>query len=367
MSRPDPIQVGPLRCRVVRGPKKGRPEEWYWRIWYLESTVWAGWDTASAVGRRAAQLVADDNFIPRTTGKPRTVGDLLRVWASEYKSRSDIAEGTVEIKRRNLGHLLDHLDPIALVEVGQDDVDRYRDDRLAEGDAPSTIEIEHRTLAQAWNWGRKRSFVSGYLPPLEIEAYDVYNHRTPTDEEVERLMVRLDERAGRRVNGAWWPRLMVLIMNETGARLAEVGTFHWCRVHFDIGKITLLGKRTGRRRTKESQPRTIPVSPRLLSELRLWALKVGDRSPNAPVLGVKHKAIRSRGIWHITEACKDLGIEPFTNHGLRRRAIRRFRKKGVGVKEAAAYFGHSEVVMLRMYDEVEEGDLEAAIEKVYGR
>ena len=88
--------------------------------------------------------------------------------------------------------------------------------------------------------------------------------------------------------------------------------------------------------------------------------------PDSPREAGSSKTCRSRGIWHIGEACTELGIPPFTNHGLRRRAIRRFRKAGVPVKEAAAYFGHSEIVMLRMYDEIEEGDLEAAVAKVYG-
>ena len=368
MSRPSPIRVGPLRCRVLRGPRRGATDEWYWRIWFREEYIWAGWDTERGITIRAAEFVAEDNFVPAREGRPRTVGELLKVWAAHYRKRQDIAAGTLAIKKRNLRHLLKHFDPILLTELGHDDIDRYRDARLTEGDGPSTIEVEHRTLAQAWRWGRKRSFCSGDPPRLTIQMYTVYNHRTPTDEEIDSVLGKLRERATRRSNGAEWPRMFLLLMRDTGARLKEVGTLTWSRVDLTSAppRVTLLGKRTGRNRQKDHQPRTIPISPTLADELRLWALRVGNRSPDAPVLGVGHKTCRSRGIWHIKEACEELGIEPFTNHGVRRRAIRRFRKRGVHVKEAAAYFGHSEVVMLRMYDEVEPGDLEAAIAKVYG-
>jgi len=372
--RPSPVRVGPLRCRVdARRRLPDAPDLWYWRVFYRDKTVWSGWETERGVTTIAARLVAEDNFIPHTEGKPQTVGHLLRVWAAHYRQRKDIDPLTLDIKRRNLRHLLDHFDEIELQELDHVDIDDYRDARLEEGGAPSTIEVEHRTLGQAWRWGRKRGFTQGALPPLEVERWSVYNARTPTDEEADAVIEKLRERATRRVNGAQWPWLFTLIEKETGARLREVGTLVWRRVHLDVGpdekpKMTLLGKRTRRkrRRRKEHQVRTIPISKHLANELRLWAMRVGHRSPDSAVLGVKHKTCRSRGIWHIKQACAELGIEPFTNHGLRRGAIRRFRRKNVHVNEAAEYFGHSAITMMRIYDEIEPADLDRAIEKVYG-
>ena len=321
----------------------------------------------------AARLVAEDNFVPATQGKPQTVGQLLRVWVAHYRQRKDIDGQTLEIKRRNLRHLLDHFDEIELHELEQVDIDDYCDARQEEGSAPSTIEIEHRTLGQAWRWGRKRGFVGGEVPSLDIERWSVYNARTPSDAEADAVIARLRERAERRINGAPWPWLFVLFEKETGARLREIGTLTWSRVYLDVEpgekpRVTLLGKRTRRkrRRRKEHQLRTIPITQNLANELRLWAMRVGHRSPDSNVLGVTHKTARSRGIWHIKQACLDLGIEPSTNHGLRRGAIRRFRRNNVHVNEAAEYFGHSAITMMRIYDEIEPADLDRAVEKVYG-
>ncbi len=367
---PKPIPVGPLRCRAdSRRSLPGPPRVWYWRVFYRDRTIASGWYTPEEVVHVAIRLLQEDNFIPATDGKPRTVGQLLRVWAAHYRKRNDIDAKTLGVKRRNLRHLLAHLDDILLAELGQADIDNYRDERLDETGAPSTIEIEHRTLRQAWGWGRKRSYVTGTAPELEIEKWSVYNDRTPSDDEIDAVMALLGERATRRVNGARWPKMCVRFMKETGARLHEVGTLVWSRIELDGAKprVTLLGKRTRKgRRKKENQPRTIPISVALATELKLWAMQVGHRSADSPLLGVSHGTCRSRGIWHIKEACRELGIEPFTNHGIRRRAIRRFRRAEVHVNEAAEYFGHSPVTMMRIYDEIEPADLERAVEKVYG-
>ena len=70
---------GPHR---TRGPRKDRPDEWYWRIWFRDTTVWTGWETEKGVTVRAAELVAGDSFVPASDGRPRTVGELLKVWAA---------------------------------------------------------------------------------------------------------------------------------------------------------------------------------------------------------------------------------------------------------------------------------------------
>ncbi len=80
---------------------------------------------------------------------------------------------------------------------------------------------------------------------------------------------------------------------------------------------------------------------------------------------MKGKLVRSRGRDKLVAACEELGIEPFAWHGVRRRLVRRLRREGVSVTAAAAYLGHSPLVMVRLYDEIDDDDLEDEMAKVW--
>lgn len=108
--------------------------------------------------------------------------------------------------------------------------------------------------------------------------------------------------------------------------------------------------------------RTVPITVAPLQLLR--ELRVGPGVPqrDALVIGaVKGHILRSRCRDKLIAACVHLGFHPFTWHGVRRHVVVRYRRAGVTVKAAAALLGHCDVVMLREYDKIEAGDLEAEV------
>ena len=94
-------------------------------------------------------------------------------------------------------------------------------------------------------------------------------------------------------------------------------------------------------------------------------LRSGRPAASEPLLGTRGKIIRSRGRDKLVAACGGLGIEPFTWHGVRRRVVRRLRRAGVSVKAAATFLGHSPTVMLRIYDEISDDDLEEELSRLW--
>ncbi len=169
--------------------------------------------------------------------------------------------------------------------------------------------------------------------------------------------------ANSRKNGAHWPWLSLEIIDETGAR---VGTVERILVkHFDPdGRLRLRGKKT---KMYPDGWRTIPIDDPLTTRLKEWLIRRGRPGPEESLLGIRGKLVRSRGRDKLIAACNELGIEPFTWHGVRRRVVRRLRRDGVSVTSAAAYLGHSPMTMLRLYDEIDDDDLGDEMQKVWAK
>ncbi len=113
--------------------------------------------------------------------------------------------------------------------------------------------------------------------------------------------------------------------------------------------------------------RIIPISPSLVTFLQEWHLMRGRPARGENLLGVRGKMLRSRGRDKLEDTCEALEIEPFAWHGVRRRVVRRLRKAGVSIKGAAFLLGHSPTVMLRIYDELEPGDVEDELAAMWAK
>lgn len=356
MGHPDPVQVGLVRGHVKAS--RGDVGGWYWTFRIAGQHVGSMRGTRTEAQRRAAELDRANLTTSLPPGAKITIGMVIKSWLKHYIERSDLTHHTLKNARACSNHLLDHLEGWQTDNI-EGASDAYRDARLKEGAASSTILNEWAILGQAWKHERKMKLVTGDLPRLLITKRRVYNRYTPTDDEIGRVVVALHERAAERVGGATWCGVALEIAWYTGARIAEIQSLTWERVDLDGARVTLAGKRSGRDSHREARWRTVPIAAELVTTLRTWREAWGPTGP-APgdfVVGSTGEP-RSHGRELLKEVAIACGVPPFTWHGVRRRMTRRMRKAQIPAVEAAAYMGHTAATAARAYDEIEAGDLD---------
>lgn len=340
--KPSPLTVGALHARVVRGPRTdGR---YYWRarryVDGKEDSPWTGWATRDEALRELAALLASGTLdAPRNPYEDvRTFRDLLECWIATRKERSDLARGTVDNYVRKARYLADGLGDVLLERADVVTLESYRDRRLRAGVATSTLVLEFNILRIAWRWGRE----VGVCPPRSLPRVALRARRlrpavTPTPEHVRAVAARL----------TGWARVAFLVQYATGARTGEVAALTWEAVDLEAGTVRLCGK-TG--------PRVVPLAVEALE-----ALKTLPRDGGGPFWGVRRDTVRLGLGGHITRACREAGIPGFPPYGLRRAAVDRFARAGVDIGTAAAFLGHSPMIMLQHYRRVSLDDMRGAV------
>ena len=167
---------------------------------------------------------------------------------------------------------------------------------------------------------------------VKVRGY-VQNHRTPTPDEVARILPLL----------APEDALAIQLLAATGARIGEITRLP--RRAIDRGaKVIRLNGKTG--------PRDFPLTPDLEALLE-GRIEDSDR----PVLNYRQSYPIGHVQYVLACACKKAGIQPFTPHALRRLAVDRMARAGVEVSTAASLTGHNPIVMLRDYRQVREEEL----------
>lgn len=348
--KPRPLAVGRVRARAIRGPRAR--SEWYWQaLVYADGgsrTVWTGWGTVSAVEQALARLVASGGVEAGRTARTasmETVQDLMEVWVAWKENNASLAPSTRRNAKTSARHIVTEVGDVRLERVGLETLESYADLRVRGGAASGTVKIEVGTLRSAWRWGRQRGHCPDRdLPPLTIKVKPARNRRTPTPGDVGSVIAALQG----------WPRLAVILLWATGARIGEIAALTWKDVDLDNEELTLTGK-TG--------SRTVPLASVAVVELRSLAER-GPVRPGDTVLGVLPETtaggLRCR---YLPRACKQAGVPRFTAHGLRRAAVDALLRAGVDVGTAAAILGHSPKVMLEHYRRASRADCRDAIRR----
>jgi integrase len=133
-----------------------------------------------------------------------------------------------------------------------------------------------------------------------------------------------------------WARTAALLLYATGARLGEVSGLLWRDVDLADGWVSVSGK-TG--------PHDVPLTPEVVDVLR----RLPGRDPDATVCGVRATHVWNNLSRRLLDACKAVGVQPFTPQGLRRFAVDEMARSGVDIGAACAVTGHSPRVMLTYY------------------
>lgn len=126
-----------------------------------------------------------------------------------------------------------------------------------------------------------------------------------------------------------------------GARKTEAANVLWSDIDFKRGTIHL-------RITKNGEPRYVPMTDEMRELLERLKSQRPDATMGDRVLLVKE----AQGF--INTACKKLGIQRFTTHGLRHLFGTACLESGVDVRTVAAWLGHKDngALLLKVYSHI---------------
>lgn len=348
--RPKARAVGPLRLRVVRGPRQDGA--WYWRAGRAdgaggEITVWTGWGTAAEAERAAADLVARGQAEqPRDKNAPTvvTVKDLIEYYMGSQEDRADLKPRTLLNQKGSARRAIKGAGHLAVNTLTRASLEMWRDQWLRGGGSTGTLRTDLTLLGAAVRWASEVSLITlTRLPSIRLQHRPCAdrNFFTPTPAEMADVLAQLDTMT------LMWPAVAMHLMIGTGARVGEVEGLTWARIDLQSRRVYFDGK-TG--------PRMVPLAPPVVARLSEWRLASPER-----LWPVRCMAQQFRD--YLARACEAAQVPLIPPHGLRRAAVDALYRSGVDIAAAAAVVGHSPKVALQHYRRVTAGDTAAAIER----
>jgi integrase len=219
------------------------------------------------------------------------------------------------------------LAPRFLATIRGSDIAKYRDQRLAEGLSPYTVNNELILLSHLFNvaareWGMEAlsNPVTKISRPKLPKGRD---RRLQSDEE--KLLVKTLS-----------PKTMLPMFKlalETAMRLSELLALEW--KHIDLARrVAHLPE------TKNGEARNVP-----LSSIAIDVFKKQPRRLDGKVFGVTSHHVSRK--FH--ETCDDLGIDDLRWHDLRHEATSRLFELGLNPMEVASITGHKTLQSLKRY------------------
>jgi integrase len=217
----------------------------------------------------------------------------------------------------------------SLASLRSSDFAAWRDRRLAAGASPATVRLDLALISHLFTIAEKEWGIPVKNPVRSIRLPPVSNardRRLDPDEEA-RLLDVLRQSPNK------WALPIVQIALETAMRQGEILSLTWKDID--------LGRRTAQlRRTKNGEPRTVPLSSRAVEILSGLPKSIDGR-----VFPVSSNAVKLL----FARACMRAGIEDLHFHDLRHEATSRLAEKLPNVIELTAVTGHKDLRMLKRY------------------
>jgi integrase len=305
--------------------------------------------------------------------KKKTSARLFSIAAEEFLANKTTQwePKTLEMGRNSLAHLLPVFGKRLLVDIEPQDVRDYQKQRIAEGAAPRTANIEVGFLRGVMGslWRRLKEDPDDKVAMLpEPESI---GHKLRPEEET-RLLTECNRSRSR----ALFPFVTLAI--ETGARKNVIRTLRWKWIDFPNRCIQF-----GRDKTPAGTGRVIPLNQRALEVLKMWAEQFPDRQadhfvfpaerygaagdkfepatydtdPTQPIASIKEA-------W---EAAKRRAGVECRFHDLKHTAVSRMLDAGVPMTKVAKIVGWSPSTMVRMaarYGHFNLEELRSAVETI---
>jgi integrase len=209
---------------------------------------------------RRRQLEESYNGIKR-----RGRAKLFSVAADEFLALKalTLALSSLRIERDNLRHIQPHFEKRLVTDIEAKDVSKYQQTRLAEGAAAKTINLEVGTMRGILRRARVWQEIS--LDIRMLPTRDDIGHALTPEEEFALLTECLNSRSRSLY-------VAVMLALNTCMRYSEIRLAQWKQVDF-VSKIIKVGKS----KTETGTGRAIPLNPRIMSVLEMWAEQFPQR------------------------------------------------------------------------------------------
>lgn len=219
--------------------------------------------------------------------------------------------------------------------------------------APATLNRYTASLAAVITWAiKKRIAPRGYVHPLRT-----IERRPENNEKLRFLSDTESEALLQACKAAAWPKLHVLVLMAltTGARKGELLGLKWSDLDLSE-RVAYVG------RTKNGQPRVLPLLPAVAEELE--GFKAGATSLVFPSRRNPKTAFAFEPMFHA--ALKTAHIKAVTFHTLRHSCASRLAKSNATLLEIADVLGHRQLAMTKRYAHLTTGHKAKLIDRVFG-
>jgi len=287
--------------------------------------------------RLARQLLArwETEVFERRFHLPKSVPPYFEIFADEFLAK--VAHPST--RRRytsSVGKLKGWFAGTRLSDITADQIEAYKEWRLAEGVAPATINHDLRVLRRMMRLAERKQIIAGN-PFAHVEFLKQQNPRPPR-------IITFDEEEKLLKVAAPHIRTLIVLILETGMRShREALTLTWDAIDLVNNLIRVRSK-------TRAGIRNIPLSARCRYELLRWRETVGPEFSSFvfPSFRIPGQAMRDvRLAW--AKALRDAGLAYFWIYNLRHTFASRLSAAGVSDLFVAQMIGHSSPGILQRY------------------
>jgi len=282
--------------------------------------------------RQVESEIDEGSFIPRGEAEDTTLAEALQRYQKEITPHK---KGAIQESNRIDLWIKHPLSTKFLPNIRGSDMAAYRDSRVSDGKAPSTINNELNIISHLYNIAKKEWGMECLLNPIDnirkVKPRPGRNRRLVGDEE-ERLLLHAKSPL----------KEIIIIAIETGMREGEILSLSWENIALEARTAWLPD-------TKPGESRLVPLSTRVKTLFQNSSNDVsGAIFPNLTGSAVSHQFLA---------LTRELEIDDLKFHDLRHEAVSRFFELGLDTMEVSAISGHKTLTMLKRYTHLKAEDL----------
>jgi len=216
------------------------------------------------------------------------------------------------------------------------DINDYKEERLHEGMAPSSVNLELAIIRSFYNWMLEREYVE-INPASKVKRAKVPERKPKglSRAQVEGLLAQCHSTRD---------KLIILLPLTTGMRGIELARLQWSDIDWEQNRIVLNGERT-----KTGRSRTLPLRADVIGLLREFLTLMDNRPEEAALEVFSTKDVRNTRAW-FTRICRRAGLVPCPGlHSLRHTFASTLLRHGVDVYTVKELLGHSKLETTAWY------------------
>lgn len=293
------------------------------------------------LGKIQTQII-EGKWFEIDEAKQHTFDEMMEKYLNQYskinKSKSTYSKDKGMLEK----HLTPYFTGMSLQEISSAEIINYKNRRLEEGAAQSSVRNEMGILRNAFNIAL-REFgwnVTNPFDRLQLKLKPGARDRWLTYEEEQRLLPKTE--------GKLYGNLkdIVILDLHTGLSQEEILKLQWTQIDFKRATLTTKRKKTERR---DLPTRTIPLNMTALEVLKRRYRMRAITSFFVFFNTVGQKIDASKLKRAFKEAVKEAEIADFTFHDLRHTFATRLVQKGVDLYKVSKLLGHKDIATTQRY------------------